>query len=86
MIPSPTSLTVVRNAWMDDTGHVLAMFGTEAASAYLFTLLTNEQAEEFLRAMRGNAFIRDEFCEECGTLLSAGNKICPKCGLDNERT
>ncbi len=83
---SPTSLTVVRNAWMDDTEHVLAMFGTEAASQYLFTLLTNEQAEEFLRAMRGNAFNRDEFCNECGTLLSAGNKICPKCGHDCECT
>jgi hypothetical protein len=63
MVPSPTSLTAVRNAWMDDAGHVLAMFGTEAASQYLFNLLTDEEAEEFLRAMQGNAFNR-----ECDTL------------------
>ncbi len=85
MTPSPTALTQIRNAWMDDTGHVLAMFGNEAASRYLFNLLTDEQAEEFLRTMEGgNAFNRDEFCGMCGTLLSAGNKICPSCGLDNE--
>lgn len=85
MIPNPTLFTVVHKVWMDDTGHVLAMFGTDAAAQYMFGLLTNEQAEEFLRAMRGNAFNRDEFCDECDTLLSAGNKTCPSCGHDNDQ-
>ena len=83
---TPRAMTVMRKAWVGDDDHVLAMFGTDEAAEYLFNLLTDDQVAEFLRTMRGNAFNRDEFCDECGTLLSAGNHICPKCGHDNEHT
>lgn len=82
---APRVMTVMRKAWLGDDGHVLAMFGTDEAAHYLFNLLTDEQVAEFLRTMQGNAFNRDEFCSECGTLLSAGNKFCPGCNHDNER-
>ncbi len=83
---APRSMTVMRKVWLGDDNHVLAMFGTDEAAEYLFNLLTDEQVAEFLRAMKGNAFNRDEFCDECDTLLSVGNKICPECGHDNEHT
>jgi hypothetical protein len=82
----PKAMTVMRKAWVGDDDHVLAMFGTDEAAQYLFNLLTDDQVAEFLRTMRGNAFNCDEFCDECDTLLSAGNHFCPKCGHDNERT
>jgi hypothetical protein len=80
------AMTVIRKAWMGDDNHVLAMFGTDEAADYLFNLLTDDQVAEFLRAMRGNVFNRDQNCAECDTLLSAGNHTCPKCGHDNEQT
>lgn len=79
-------MTVMRRSWVGDDSHVLVMFGTEEAAQYLFDLLTDDQVSEFLRTMRGNGFNRDQFCGECDTLLSAGNKLCPKCGHDNEQT
>lgn len=82
----PKAMTVMRKAWVGDDNHVLAMFGTDEGAQYLFNLLTDDQVAEFLRAMRGNVFNRDQSCDECDTLLSAGNKICPKCGHDNEQT
>lgn len=82
----PTKMTAMRTAWVGDDSHVLAMFGTEEAALYLFSLLTDDQVAEFLRASKGNAFNRDQFCDQCDTLLSAGNKICPDCGHDNEQT
>ena len=77
-------MKVTRCGWIDEDGHVLALFGTEKASAYLFELLTDEQAANFLRLMEGNAFIRPRNCIDCETELFAGNNVCPKCGLDNE--
>jgi len=83
-VVEPTKMTVMRKAWVGDDNHVLAMFGTDEATLYIFNLLTDEQVEEFLRASRGNVFNRDQFCSECDTLLATGTKICPGCGLNNE--
>ncbi len=83
-IVEPTKMTVMRKAWVGDDNHVLAMFGTDEATLYIFNLLTDEQVEGFLRASRGNVFNRDQFCLDCDTLLCTGNKICPGCGMDNE--
>jgi hypothetical protein len=83
-VVEPTKMTVMRKAWVGDDDHVLAMFGTDEATLYLFNLLTDDQVAEFLRASKGNAFNRDQFCMECDTLLPAGNHFCPECGLDNE--
>ena len=77
-------MKVARNGWIDDQGHVLALFGNPDASKFLFDLLSDEQAKKFLEFMQDNAFVRPRNCAECETELFAGNNICPKCGLDNE--